>query len=304
MHTDNQSLTGITGIRVGHWTDAQAQTGCTVILCPEGGCVASGMVMGGAPGTREMALLEPEKAVDRVHAVVLAGGSAFGLAAADGVMRYLRERAQGFTTPYGTVPIVPAAVIFDLSQGDATTFPDAQAGYLAATEASDAPVANGRVGVGTGAMVGKVQGIAHASRGGLGSASIALKGATVAALAVSNAFGNIVDPDSGQLVAGCRGNTPVSLEQLTTRFAGENTTLVVVATDAPISKTDAYHLSQSAHIGIARVTRPSHTLHDGDASFVLSTGRGTKVPLMTLSVAVQTVVARAIIRGVTAAQAV
>lgn len=303
MHTDNASLTAVKGVRVGHWADAQAQTGCTVVLCPEGGCVASGMVMGGAPGTREMALLAPEKAVDRVHAVVLAGGSAFGLAAVDGVMRYLRERAQGFATPYGRVPIVPAAVIFDLSQGDATAFPDAQAGYLAATEASDAPVANGRVGVGTGAMVGKVQGIAHASRGGLGSASIALKGATVAALAVSNAFGNIVDPDRGTLVAGYHESSAI-FEQLTTRFAGENTTLVVVATDAPISKTDAYHLSQSAHIGIARVTRPSHTLHDGDASFVLSTGTGDRVPLMTLSVAVQTVVAQAIIRGVKAAQQV
>jgi L-aminopeptidase/D-esterase-like protein len=304
MPTENASLTAVTGVRVGHWADAQAQTGCTVVLCPEGGCVASGMVMGGAPGTREIALLAPEKAVDRVHAVVLAGGSAFGLAAADGVMHYLRERAQGFATPYGTVPIVPSAVIFDLSQGDATAYPDAQSGYLAAADASDAPIASGRVGVGIGAMVGKTQGIALASRGGLGSSCITLRGVKVAALAVSNAFGDIVDPDSGQLVAGCRGNTPVSLEQLTTRFAGENTTLVVVATDAPISKTDAYHLSQSAHIGIARVTRPSHTLHDGDASFVLSTGSGTKVPLMTLSVAVQTVVAQAIIRGVTAAQTV
>lgn len=302
MHTDNTTLTAIAGMRVGNWTDMQAQTGCTVVLCPEVGCVASGMVMGGAPGTREMALLSPEKAVDKVHAVLLAGGSAFGLAAADGVMRYLHERGRGFTTPYGRVPIVPAAVIFDLSQGDAAAFPDAQAGYQAAADASEAPVPSGRVGVGVGATVGKLQGIAHASRGGLGSASLALNGAMVAALAVSNAFGNIVDPASGKLIAGCRRGGLESLDGVATRFAGGNTTLVVVATDAPISKTEAYHLAQSAHIGIARVTRPSHTLHDGDASFVLSTGAGANVPLMTLSVAVQAVVAQAIIQGVIAAQ--
>lgn len=294
----NDTLTAIAGLKVGHWSDPVGQTGCTVVLCPSGGCVASGLVLGGAPGTREMALLAPERLVERVDAVLLAGGSALGLAAADGVARYLLEQQRGFPTPFGRIPIVPAAVIFDLAQGDARAYPHAEAGYTAAAQASAAPVACGRIGVGSGATVAKLDGLGAAHPSGVGSACLALSGAQVAALAVSNALGNIVDPDSGAIIAGSANEGAIS-----DRFAGQNTTLVVVATDAPLSKSEAYHLAHSAHIGIARVTRPSHTLHDGDTCFVLSTGSAAKPPLVALSAAVQRVVAQAIVRGVRAAQA-
>ncbi|MDZ7705162.1 MAG: P1 family peptidase [Trueperaceae bacterium] len=303
---DNTTLTAVDGIRVGHWQDDDAETGCTVILCPDAGCLASGEIRGSAPGSRETALLEPEKSVERVFAVTLAGGSAFGLAAAQGVTDYLGERNIGYDTPYARVPIVPAAVIYDLSVGDPKIRPTAASGYTAASRASAAPVALGRVGVGTSSSCGKYLGPEFAERSGLGSAALRVQGATVAALSVANPFGDIVDPDDGTVVAGARladGRRP-GRDTMHDFFAGDvpdgggtNTTLVVVATDARLSKAQAKHLAQSAHVGIARVTRPSHTVFDGDSSFVLSTLRGPEVALFQLSVAVQEVVAQAILAG-------
>ncbi len=294
---------------MGHWRDVTAQTGCTVVLCPEPGCVASGDVRGSAPGTRETALLEPEKTVQQVQAVLLTGGSAFGLGAAAGVMRYLEERGLGFATPFGAVPIVPAAALYDLSRGNPKVRPDAEAGYRACKAATTEPVQQGRVRAGAGASCGKYLGFERAQVSGLGSASAQVGGAVVAALVVANPVGDIVDPNTGQVIAGVAGETGSYLERFTrapfdpadTDIAGSNTTLVVVATDAPISKAEAKALAGSAHIGITRVTRPSHTVSDGDTAFCLSTGTGPQVPLMLLSVAVQEVVAEAILRGVRAA---
>ena len=294
---------------MGHWQDVTAQTGCTVVLCPEPGCVASGDVRGSAPGTRETALLEPEKTVQQVQAVLLTGGSAFGLGAAAGVMRYLEARGLGFPTPFGTVPIVPAAALYDLSRGNPKVRPDAEAGYRACKAATTEPVQQGRVGAGAGASCGKYLGFERAQVSGLGSASAQVGGAVVAALVVANPVGDIVDPNTGQVIAGVAGETGSYLERFTrapfdpadTDIAGSNTTLVVVATDAPISKAEAKALAGSAHIGITRVTRPSHTVSDGDTAFCLSTGTGPQVPLMLLSVAVQEVVAEAILSGVRAA---
>lgn len=313
---DNTTLTAVDGLQVGHWQDDDAETGCTVILCPDAGCLASGEIRGSAPGSRETALLEPEKSVERVFAITLAGGSAFGLAAAQGVMDYLGERNIGYDTPYARVPIVPAAVIYDLSVGDPQVRPSVRSGYTAASRASAAPVALGRVGVGTGSSCGKYLGPAFAERSGLGSAAMRVKGATVAALSVANPFGDIVDPDDGSVVAGARladGRRP-GRDTMRDFFAGDlpdnfsgnsgtNTTLVVVATDARLSKAQAKHLAQSAHVGIAQVTRPSHTVFDGDSSFVLSTLRGPDVALFQLSVAVQEVVARSILAGARALRA-
>ena len=302
----NETLTAISGIRVGHWHDANAQTGCTVVLCPEAGCLASGEVRGSSPGTRETALLEPEKAAQRVQAVVLAGGSAFGLASATGVVRWLAEQERGVLTPFGPVPVVPAAVIYDLGVGSAGAFPDAEAGYAAVSRADTDLVRQGRVGAGMGATCGKYLGFDRAQPGGLGSAALSIAGATVAALSVANPLGDIVDFRTGDVVAGA----PQDERSLLERFAsipfdanGTNTTLVVVATDARVGKAEAKALAQSAHIGIARVTRPSHTVADGDTSFVLSTETGPIVPLLLLSVAVQEVVAEAILNGARASLA-
>ena len=302
------TLTAVLGIRVGHWQNAAAQTGCTVVLCPEPGCVASGDVRGSAPGTREAALLAPEKTVQQVQAVLLTGGSAFGLSAATGVMRYLEAHKRGFATPFGAVPIVPAAALFDLSRGDPSVRPDAEAGYRACQAATTDPVQQGRIGAGAGASCGKYLGFERAQASGLGSASVEVGGAVVAALAVANPVGDIVDPDTGQVVAGIKDETGTYLGRFTRApfdAAGSNTsntTLVVVATDAPIDKAEAKALAGSAHVGIGRVTRPSHTVSDGDTTFCLSTGTGPRVPLMLLSVAVQEVVAAAILSGVRAAQ--
>ncbi len=301
------TLTAVTGLRVGHWTNSDAATGCTVVLCPPEGCVASGSVRGSAPGTRETALLAPERSVERVHAVVLTGGSAFGLAAAQGVVEWLEARGVGLPTPFARVPIVPAAVIYDLGVGDAKVRPGPAEGRHAAEHASLEPVEKGRVGAGAGATCGKYAGFDKAQFGGLGSVAREIGGATVAALAVVNPVGDIVDPQTGRVVAGAQelnGARPVGerLEFFATSpvTPGTNTTLVVVATDAPLTKVQAKVLADSAHVGIARVTYPSHTLHDGDTSFALSTGTGPNVPLMLLTVAAQEVVAAAILDAVRA----
>ena len=304
MRTANETLTAVGGIRVGHWTNAEAATGCTVVVCPPEGCVASAFALGSAPGSREYALLAPEKSVERVHAVVLTGGSAFGLAAADGVMSWLESQQIGHETPFGVVPIVPASVIFDLACGRADVRPDASAGRFAAENATTQPVALGRVGAGSGALVGKYMGFEHASYGGLGSAVLEVGGAKVAALAVSNAVGDIVNPADGALVAGAKIGDEARNESYLKpllEMPATNTSLVVVATDAATTKAQAHALSQSAHIGVARVTRPSHTVHDGDTAHVLSTGQVVNVSMMALSIAVQEVVAQAIIKGVRAA---
>ena len=294
---DNPTLTAVTGLAVGHWTDPIARTGCTVILAPEDGCVASGRVLGPAPGSRESSLLEPDKTIGRVDAVVLSGGSAFGLAAAHGVMRWLEGRGRGFDTGFARVPIVPAAVLYDLGVGDPRVRPDEAAGILAAEDATTAPVEQGRVGAGTGATVGKLRGPDHATPGGLGSHAVLIGGAVVAAVAISNAVGNLVDPDTGALVAGLPETMGMAAAEGLAVMPGANTTLVAVATDAPITKAEAHALSLSAHIGIARVTRPSHTLFDGDSAFMLSTCTGPRIAAQALSIAVQEVVATALLKG-------
>ncbi len=300
--SDNATLTAVEGITVGHWTHEVARTGCTVVLAPEEGCVASGKVLGPAPGSRETVLLEPDRTVGIVHAIVLAGGSAYGLAAAGGVMNWLEEQGRGYVTEFARVPIVPAAVLYDLGEGDPGVRPDEAAGRAAANEAHSGPVAMGRVGVGTGARIGRLIDRAGLVESGVGSYAVRFAGATVAALAVSNAVGSLVDPDDGTLVAGHGELIGLAALDGIAALPGANTTLVVVATDAVISKAEAHALSTSAHIGIARVTRPSHTIGDGDSAFVLSTGRGPLVPMQALSIAVQEVVARALVIGAVAAR--
>ena len=256
-------LTDVGGLRVGHWTDAQAATGCTVVLCPPE-TVASGEVRGGAPGTRETDLLRPGMLVEHADAVVLTGGSAFGLAAADGVVRWLEERGRGFDAGVARVPIVPAAVVFDLDAGDPGVRPGPDQGY-AACEAASEEVPEGSVGAGTGATVGKLLGRDRAVKGGLGTSSVSEEGVTVGALAVMNAVGAVVDDDGVPLA----GSLPEA-EETTPPFG--NTTLAVVATDARLSRERAHLLAIAAHDGLARAIRPAHTMWDGDTVFTLATG--------------------------------
>lgn len=290
-------MTAIEGVEVGHYTDLRGGTGCTVVLAPAGGCCASAYSLGAAPGSREVTLLAPDKTMARIDAVVISGGSAYGLATADGVMRWLEEQGRGFDTGFARVPIVPAAVLFDLDVGSATTRPGAAAGYAAAAAASSAAVQQGRVGAGTGATVGKLRGPSLAQPSGLGSHLEWVEGARVGAVAVSNAVGNLVDPDTGALLAGVPGTLGMEAAEGFSGMPGANTTLVVVATDAQLNKAEAQALAQSAHVGIARVTRPSHTPFDGDMTFVLSTGTVRSASLPALSVGVQEVVARALVNG-------
>ena len=308
----------VPGVRVGHYTDHAALTGCTVVLT-EGGAATAVDVRGAAPGTRETALLAPGRTVDRTHAILLTGGSAFGLAAADGVMRWLHERGIGFPIIAGPVPIVPAAVLYDLAFG-APLSPDAAAGRAAcdaAYAAGDAPLAQGNVGAGTGATVGKLRGAVDATKGGLGSASVrlslgALGTVTVGALVAVNAFGDVRDPATGAIVAGARAEPGRWLDTaaaLAAGFpppaeaAGTNTTLAVIATDAPLDGSSASRLAQNAHDAFARAIWPCHTPFDGDTIFALSTRPGTiePAPLAALSVAAEATLARAILRAVAAA---
>ncbi len=277
-----ETLTAVKGIAVGHTTHPKAGTGCTVILCSEG-TVAGVDVRGSAPGTRETDLLNPVNAVQAVHAILLTGGSAFGLAAADGVMRWLEERGIGFDVGVATVPIVPAAVLFDLMVGRADVRPTAADGYAACNAATTAPVARGNVGAGTGATVGKLFGSAFATKTGIGSAARTIHGGiTVAALVALNAFGDVVD-HSGTIIAGARkpdgsagfADTMAHLHGDLSRTMlafGQNTTLAVVATDAALTKSAATKMAQMAHDGLARTIRPIHTMLDGDTIFALGTG--------------------------------
>jgi L-aminopeptidase/D-esterase-like protein len=277
------TIRNVPGIRVGHATDEVGATGCTVLLA-DGGAVAGVEVRGSAPGTRETDLLRPTALVERIHAVCLAGGSAFGLAAADGVMRYLAERGIGFETGVRPVPIVPAAIIFDLLVGSAQAAPGPDDGYAAAeaAERGDGPL-EGRVGAGTGATVGKLLGPERASPGGVGSAAIRLPdGVTVGALVVNNATGNVIGRD-GRVLAGARddGGGFVDASALLLAGpppgpvppAGTSTTLAVVATDAALDRAQCRKLAEVAHDALALAISPVHTLLDGDVVFALSTTR-------------------------------
>jgi L-aminopeptidase/D-esterase-like protein len=305
------SITDVPGIKVGHAQDDAALTGCTVILC-EQGAVGGVDQRGGAPGTRETDLLRPMHLVQRVHAVLLSGGSAFGLAAADGVVRWLEERGHGFDVGVTRVPIVPAAVLFDLDIGRADVRPTPDMGYAACQAAGGGPVAEGCVGAGTGARVGTVNGVGRATKGGLGTASADLGGGlVVGALAVVNCFGDVVDP-AGHIVAGARAASGEgfadTLRVLGSRagqsglpFGGAGNTIIgVVATNAALSKEEANKVAQMAQDGLARAVRPAHTMVDGDTIFSLSTGdRVADVTLLGAFAA--EVVAQAILRAVLAA---
>ena len=290
------TIRDVAGIRVGHWTDERGRTGCTVILGPDDGAVGGCDVRGSAPGTRETDLFGHTALGVPVHAICLAGGSAFGLAAADGVTRRLAERGIGYATGVRPVPIVPAAILFDLGVGSPDAAPDAAAGYAAALAAEEAagPV-EGRVGAGTGATVAKLHGVEHARPGGIGSAATDLAGEhRVGALVVVNAFGNIHGLD-GRIVAGTSG------EALTAPSFG-NTTLAVVATDEPIDRAQAQKLAELTHDALARAIRPVHTMFDGDVAFTLGTGRAgtaSSGAFLALAEASDTVVRTAVARSVT-----
>ncbi|UCC64453.1 MAG: P1 family peptidase [Anaerolineae bacterium] len=275
------AITDAKGIKVGHYTDRQGITGCTVVLC-EGGALGGVDVRGSAPGTRETDLMRPLNLVQQVHAVLLTGGSAYGLDAAGGVMRWLEERGVGFDVGVGVVPIVPAAVLFDLAIGDPKARPDAGAGYQACQAATDGPVEEGSVGAGTGATVGKLLGPRLATRCGLGSASVKIgKGIVVGAIVAVNAFGDVVDPNTGAIVAGARKPVVGGFVDTARQMQGDlrqtilslaSTTLAVVATDAYLTKEGANKVAQMAHDGLARAIRPVHTMFDGDTVFALATG--------------------------------
>ncbi len=275
----NGTLTDVPGIRVGHAQDLDALTGCTVVLCPPH-TIGGVDQRGGAPGTRETDLLRPMHLVQEVHAILLGGGSAFGLAAADGVMRFLEERNIGFETPVARVPIVPAAILFDLDIGRPDRRPDAAMGYAACQDASDGLVMQGCVGAGTGAKVGSLMGTAFATKSGIGSASIDLgDGLVVAALIAANAVGDVIEQD-GTILAGLRqppegtqfGDTRALLKQMSRMTTGINTVIGVVATNARLDKEGINKVAQMAHNGLAQAIRPAHTMFDGDTLFALATG--------------------------------
>ncbi|UST53226.1 P1 family peptidase [Comamonadaceae bacterium OTU4NAUVB1] len=311
------AITDVPGIEVGHFSDTRRPTGCTAILVRDG-AIGGVDVRGAAPGTRETDLLAPGNLVTHVHGVMLAGGSAWGLAAADGAMRWLEERGIGLDVRFGVLPIVPAAVLFDLPMGDARIRPDAASGYAACEAASSRPPAEGNVGAGSGALVGKLFGVERAMKGGIGSASVTVGGVTVGALIACNALGDVLDPDTGRVVAGARTADGAAL--LDTRrallrgdpprplLAGTHTTLGVVATDAALTKVQASRLAAVAHDGLARAINPVHTMSDGDTLFALATGRvpleGDAPGMTVLGTMAAEAVARATLRAVLAARSV
>jgi L-aminopeptidase/D-esterase-like protein len=303
------SLTDVAGLAVGHATRRDRPTGCTVVLCPQG--VVCGVDQrGGAPGTRETDLLKSENTVDRVHAVLLTGGSAFGLDAAGGVMRWLDEHGHGLAVGPARVPIVPAAVLFDLWVGDARIRPGADDGHAACQEASTAAPAQGRIGAGAGAMVGKLFGIERAMPGGIGTASVRVGAFTVGALVAVNAIGDVIGAD-GRVLAGARGADGGQPVRATERLlagegparvmAGMATTIGVVATDAQLTKAQANKLATLAHHGLSRAIDPV-TVNDGDTLFALATGTtGRTADLSALGAMAAEAVARAIRNAVRAA---
>ena len=286
-------ITRVAGIRVGHVTDRAGVTGCTVVLCPPG-TNGSVDVKGGAPGTRETDAIRPGTAVNEVHAVLLSGGSAFGLAAASGVQRWLEERGIGFDAGVARVPIVPAAVLFDLAVGDVSARPDEAAGYAACEAASDGPVEEGTVGAGTGATFAKLPDPAAGWKGGLGSASVEEGELVVSALAAVNALGTVLDEQDAPIAE----NRNPDAEPRT--WPGTNTTLVVVATNAGLSKERAQLLAQAGSEGVSLTVTPAHTMWDGDTVFAIATGE-VDAPQRDLEAMASRAVAEAIRRGVRAA---
>jgi len=315
------AITDVPGIRVGHAEHVEGLTGCTVVLCTAG-AVAGVDQRGGAPGTRETDALRPMHLVQKAHAVLLAGGSAFGLDAASGVVKYLDEQGVGFDVQVARVPIVPAAILFDLALGDAAIRPDAAMGYQACLNARSERPAEGNAGAGMGASVGKILGMGGAMKAGIGSASVDLGGGlVVGALIAVNAMGDVVDPESGQILAGARparlgpvalgGKGPFAdtLKMMTTtagrtalRLAsGGNTVIGVVATNARLSKEEVNKVAQMAQDGLARVIRPAHTMLDGDTLFSLATG-DKKANVNLIGAYAAEAVAQAIVRAVRAAE--
>ena len=313
----SNSITDVPGLMVGHAQDDEALTGCTVVICRKG-AVGGVDVRGSAPGTRETDLLNPLNLVEKVHAVMLAGGSAYGLDAAGGVMRYLEEQKIGFNTGAGLVPIVPAAILFDLGIGRGDVRPDAAMGYRACEAASTTAVTEGNVGAGTGASVGKLFGAKQAMKSGLGSASIHLEGGViVGALVAVNAFGDVIDPSNGEIVAGVRSadvgplhigapgyfaDTQELIKSLLGRTVlglatKSNTVLAVVAVNADLTKSEANKMAQMAHDGLARTVRPAHTMLDGDTIFALATG-GKKVDVSTAGAFAAQALSVAVLRAV------
>ena len=309
----HNAITDVPGIRVGHATNIEAATGCTVVLC-EDGAIGGVDVRGSAPGTRETDLLRPGNMVQQAHAILLSGGSAFGLDAASGVMQYLEERGIGFKMGSGVVPIVPAAILYDLGVATPGVRPGPQEGYQACLNASDGPISQGSVGAGAGATVGKALGMERATKGGIGTASLDLgSGVIVGALVAVNALGSVVDPETGQVIAGPRrednhgflSTTELLLTDGVKQPATSptNTTLGVVATSASLTKEQANKLASIAHDGFALAIRPTHTMGDGDVVFTLATGSSQEPPpILRLLAATVVVVSRAIINAVQHAQ--
>ena len=313
----NNDITDIPGIEVGQSQDDEALTGCTVILCRKG-AVGGVDVRGSAPGTRETDLLNPINLVDKVHAVVLAGGSAFGLDAASGVMKYLEEQKIGYGHGATRVPIVPAAILFDLDLGKSARHPDPEMGYTAVSSAASGLVAEGNVGAGTGASVGKIFGMGGAMKSGLGTASLEIGGGVrVAAIVAVNAFGDVLDPATGQILAGARPTSlgPVKLggagafadtlkvmqtlagRTILALATGGNTVIAVVATNAKFDKAQTTKVAQMAQDGLARTIRPAHTMLDGDTVFALATGQ-KKADVSSVGAYAAEVLAQAILRAV------
>lgn len=317
----NNAITDIPGIRVGHAQDESALTGCTVIIC-EGGPVGGVDQRGGAPGTRETDAMQTMHLVNEVHAVVLSGGSAFGLDSASGAVRYLEERGIGFDVRVAKVPIVPAAILFDLGIGRVDIRPDAEMGYQACLNASADPPTEGNVGAGTGATVGKILGMAGAMKSGIGTASMEIGGGVmVGAIAAVNVFGDVIDPKTGQIIAGARvvqkgpvkigkgpyfADTLYVMESLIGRTvlgfsARENTAIGVVATNASLNKEQVNKVAQMAQDGLARTVRPAHTMLDGDTIFALATGE-KKADVNIVGAFAAEVFAQAILRAVKTAK--
>ncbi len=317
MHSvaELNAITAVPGITVGHWTDLSGPTGCTVVLAPAG-AVASVDVRGGAPGTRNTDLLRPGTLVDRIHAVLLTGGSEFGLDAATGVVRWLEEHGHGFPVSTGFVPVVCAAVLFDLSLGRSDVRPNAESGYAACLNASARQPQEGSVGAGAGATVAKALGPERMLKGGLGTAAErTASGITVAALVAVNSFGEIVDPDTAHVIAGPRGEQPGAFADtiatlrerppdspFAARNQPPNTTLAVIATVAVLSKEDAYRLAVIAQTGLARTIRPVHTPVDGDSVFTLATCQNaTETDILQLGALGARALERAVVRAVSSA---
>lgn len=280
-------IVDVPGIRLGHHTLDTRPTGCSVVLC-EDDAVAGVDVRGAAPGTRETDLLDPSNYVQKIQAVLLSGGSAYGLAAAAGVVRFLEERGRGFPIGAGVVPIVPAAVLMDLGVGDFSIRPDAEAGYKACLDATKRPSIEGNVGAGAGATVGKLFGSPFAMKGGLGTASWTIpdSGIVIGAVVAVNAVGDVYHPVTGRILAGARNEAGDGFRDTVAAMmdgygaaapAGTNTTIGVIATNAPFDKAQLRKIAQMAHDGFARAINPIHTMYDGDTIFALSTGKATNV---------------------------